>query len=137
MLDAIAFTAYELIMKPCCIKEMQPAEFVMYISGNNSKFRRIMIYGVPAGNEGHFHLEPTPEHEGYRVFRDPEVMGKLFDVMGWEKQVIYVGSAIPSVIQIADKGFITKDALCISEEFIHSATAADTALFSQIASKKQ
>jgi hypothetical protein len=64
-------------------------------------------------------------------------MGKLFDVMGWEKQVIYVGSAIPSVIQIADKGFIAKDALCISEEFIHSATAADTALFSQIASKKQ
>ena len=46
-------------------------------------------------------------------------------------------SAIPSVIQIADKGFIAKDALCISEEFIHSATAADTALFSQIASKKQ
>ena len=46
MLDAIVFTATELIMKPRVLPEMRPNNFAMYLSGKEAGKRRIMIYAV-------------------------------------------------------------------------------------------
>lgn len=120
MLDAIVFTATELIMKPCVLPEMRPNNFVMYLSGKEAGKRRIMIYGVPEEADDFLRLTEVPEHDGYRIFSNSEIMQRLFTAMGWDMNKIYVASPVPSVIQFDANRYIAKDALCMSEEYIHA-----------------
>lgn len=119
MLDAIVFTTDEMILKPQVTPEMRPDDFEMYVAGQEEKSRRIMIYGVPKGSEGHFHLQDVADHSGYRSFKDPEVMQQLFDVMGWDKKRVYVGSPIPCIIDFGENRYVARDALSISADNLH------------------
>ena len=134
MLDAIIFTSEVLIMKPCCTKEMSQDNFNMYIAGSDPARKQIMIYGISSETEGYFQLTPFPGHEGYRSFSDKDVMGKLFDVMGWDAGKIYTGSAISCIIDRGNQNYIVKDAIGIPAELIHEASIEDTALCRSLAS---